>query len=225
MEIMKSKVLYKLIGIFSFFIVLGCNPSKRNWEKAVNKNSASGYHEYLMKYPESEKAQTAMCRYDSLDWVETSIGIDSNKAVNYLVNHPEGKYVRNARLALDSIEWSGAISEKDTNRMSSLLKKFNIHRINGLRTYQQENSSAHGHFKYWIVTRDDVFCWGGDPVEAVFYRDVVGWRKGQIDTMDLQPGLLKIFYVDSVIYQQKIDPSITDKELCDIFGVPYNEIY
>jgi hypothetical protein len=221
----KDYLVNQILFMLILFTCFACNPAKKNWEKTVKKNTASAYHEYLKKYPESEFAQTAVLRYDSLDWLETSAGIDSMKVSNYLVNHQEGKYVSNARHALDSMVWTGVIYNNDLNKMSRLLSEHNIKAVNGLRTYQQEKSSEHGHFKYWIITSDDVFCWGGDPVEAVFYRDVVGWRKGQIDTMGLHPGLLKIIIGDSVIYRQKIDPSITDKQLCDIFGIPFGKIY
>jgi hypothetical protein len=115
-------IKFLFLIIVSFFLCY-CNPARKNWEKALQNNTISGYQEYLQKYPESEFAGLAELKYDSLDWVQTFASMDSLKLAQYLENHPKGNYIKNANLILDSLDWEKAFALKDTARIKKLLIK------------------------------------------------------------------------------------------------------
>jgi hypothetical protein len=121
---MKKKNLFcSIILILFLFALFSCNSAKRNWEKALQQNTVTGFREYLQKYPESEFAGIAAQKFDSLDWVQTLAGMDSIKMAQYLENHLKGSHVEEARILLDSLQWEKACALKDTSRIKNLLIK------------------------------------------------------------------------------------------------------
>lgn len=98
--------LRQIIYFLLVVILLACNPAKRDWVKTVEQNTVEAYKNYIEKYPESTFLEEAKEKYDSLDWEEIMISLDSSKLNNYIKEHDSSLYLLRAKAALDSVLWS-----------------------------------------------------------------------------------------------------------------------
>jgi len=128
--------------ILGFFMFFSCSNNSANWEKAKNKGDLSAYREFLKNNPESEFADKAKMKIDSIentlwDSVNTVKTVDAYK--KYVSNFPDGKNIDLANKIIDSItvsetikaEWKKCTEKNDINFYSEFIKKHpdNVHVI------------------------------------------------------------------------------------------------
>ena len=114
---MKKISLYVAI----IFLSIGCNSNKRDWEKAKELNSITGYEDFVSKHPTGEFTQKAKIVIDSLELKEVLSAEDTVKISAYIKKHPDGAFMAKAKYWLDSLAWVKIISLQNVDLLELFL--------------------------------------------------------------------------------------------------------
>ena len=110
--VVASWAIWSSLGPKDDFVTI--NPADKNnsWEEAKNKNTREDYEAFVINNPESEYADVARGKLDSIETATWNAALASNEAVAmvaYLEAYPNGRYAADAIAALQSEEDPAAV--------------------------------------------------------------------------------------------------------------------
>ncbi|NIM14972.1 MAG: hypothetical protein GTO45_23650 [Candidatus Aminicenantes bacterium] len=91
---MRKNILI-IIGFILIFV--SCNPAKKDWQKAEEKNSEASYENSLKKHPEGPEAAQARANIEKLDWQKCGEKGTLEAYEEFLRKHPQGELADQAR--------------------------------------------------------------------------------------------------------------------------------
>jgi len=106
----KTLVKLSIMLLFSSLLMLliSCNNTKKDWEKAQHQSTVESYNSFIEKHPGSEFVQSAKMKIIDLDW-EYAINADSIAVYkDFLTKHPESEQIKEAKERLIILEWEQA---------------------------------------------------------------------------------------------------------------------
>jgi hypothetical protein len=92
------------LAILSVISTAGCGTTERDWKRAKDANTASGYTDFLTKHPKGTYANDARAAIEEIDWNSArakNTAADYNK---YIQTYSSGKHAAEAKAGIDAIE-------------------------------------------------------------------------------------------------------------------------
>jgi len=100
---------------------------EREWQNAAASGSKTEILAYLKKYPDTEHADEAKVKIDSIDWVAAQEQNTQDSYEEYMTQHQQGEHYDEARALLDKL-LAALVSPEDRQMISSLFRNY----FNGL---------------------------------------------------------------------------------------------
>jgi hypothetical protein len=109
----------KLTNILFFLIIttiIGCNPEKKDWKKALKADSVPIYEEFVENHPTSSFVDSAKYKIEELYYVE-ALSLKSNQSlINFIQRYPNSKVIDSLRLEKGQTVYLDFLSENPYKR-------------------------------------------------------------------------------------------------------------
>ena len=92
----------------ALMLLIACDSSRRDWEKASAKNTRQAYTEFIILHPDSRYADEARARLDSIvesiDWSSAAAAGTVEALVSFIENWPESSRREEAQRSIDGFK-------------------------------------------------------------------------------------------------------------------------
>ena len=231
---------------FLFLLFFGCNSVDKDWAETHKINSLESYKEFLIKHPDSE--YTLQCNHsiDSLEWIDASSPLDTNKINNYIETYKNGKYLSIAQEMIDSIRWKTIANTKDIKKIENYMvsnpdskyldeandmiwalrwppvkvkeASFVLIYKNGEAPMYSSTTLSMG-LSYTVGSDADLQTTGN---QVIIWRNFSKKEISKYKKIDLRPGIAYLKTGDGFKFIKKVDLNKSDLQLCKEFGVSAN---
>ncbi|TVL98616.1 MAG: hypothetical protein CV087_21050 [Candidatus Brocadia sp. WS118] len=125
---MKTQIkLWLLILVCMSLLLLNCDRTQEDWEKAQNVNTVKAYEEFLQNHKDSEFTHEASKRIEKLSWESVKMKDTKPDYLQFLGKYNDGDFAEEAYQRIEMIDW------KDAKR---------VNKIESYNTFIQENPNS-----------------------------------------------------------------------------------
>lgn len=128
-----------LIGAFLVYnkTILTESLEQRAWETALNKNSVSGYLDYIESHPDGihfDDAQAGLMKLkedEAITWEKLKVSQNLDELFNFSRQYESSPYIPLVRMRIDSLSWISALKMNNVESYSEYLMNSQSGLING----------------------------------------------------------------------------------------------